>query len=201
MSLKSLAKTLPNGTGKRRETAGIDRPIRTIVYLYDLYMENLTMSSLETLRVKLISGGYNFAAQPLTLTYDPRHGQDMPALVNGGKFLQDLREEVRNRPAPIAQAEARSRARSCHFDMYLWACPSHGETGHHTQSGRCAACQREPSEPTYIGSCVVHGDVPHSAARRLCLGCYNTLGKPRPLATNPTGWYVDRAGKIIQIGC
>lgn len=156
------------------------------------------MTSLETLRIKLTSGGYDFAAQPLTLTYDPRHGQPMPALVNGGKFLQDLRHETNQRPKAVAAIEARNRARSCHFDMYMWECPEHGETGYHTHSGRCAACLRDSKGTTYLDTCLVHGEVAHSTTRRLCLNCYNTLGKPRPLATNPLGWYVDRAGKIVQ---
>lgn len=165
------------------------------------------MSALETIRLKLASNEYTFSDHSLSLIFDPRHNQTMPWSNQARKFLEDIRREDRVKPLPRSHYEARSRAKFSLLSMFAWNCPAHGEAPHHTHSGKCAVCYKESKRPvvrarveatgpTYMHSCQIHGMVEHSTARGLCLRCYNTLGQPRPVSTNPHGYFVNRDGAI-----
>ncbi len=157
------------------------------------------MSAIETIAVKLKTGDYPFQNNPMELKLDPRTGLPSPWVIRSGAFLSDLRAQFAQKPPEANHAMRRDRARHLHFDMYEWTCPEHGETAFHTVSGRCTKCARKaPVDSSYTGHCPIHGEGPFSSARRLCLGCYNTLGKPRPVSTNPAGFYVGRDGKFIE---
>lgn len=160
------------------------------------------MSAIETLKLKLLTGDYTFSDPPLKLV------DGEPYLPNRSMTLQAARS-MQYPPARFKD-EARKRAKGLFYSVFEWQCGEHGLTVHHTATGRCAQCYKESKRRTtparseaqargdavYMAGCLVHGVVEHSTARGLCLSCYNTLGQPRPLATNPAGYYVNREGKI-----
>lgn len=165
------------------------------------------MSAIETLRMKLLTGEYTFKEPPLVLKHDERYGTVMPYLPRKEMFL----DEARRNPRTVAsRSDARSQAKALFYTAFVWECGDHGNTMHHTATGRCALCFRDSKRSvvpareeaqrdgsaTYLHSCIVHGECDHSTARGLCLCCYNSLGQPRPLATNPKGVYVNREGGI-----
>lgn len=166
------------------------------------------MSDLKTIRMKLMTDNMPAYAHPLSLEFDPRHGQRMPYAIRHGKFLSDLREEVASMPKQPSLDKARSWAFVCHYETFWWDCAEHGLTAFFSSTGTCVSCSKKSRQTinparrlatgsTYRDDCPVHGDVEFSKSRGLCLKCYNTLGKPRPASTNPAGWYVDRTGNQI----
>ncbi len=164
------------------------------------------MASLETLKMKFLTGEYSFVSPPLTLKYDPRHGSEMPFAPLKGMLLEDARRAPCE--PPRIERQARELAQSLFFNAYWWTCEHHGPTMFHTASGKCSICYKESKrkvtparaaakvagEATYMDHCAIHLTVAHSTARGLCLSCYNTLGKPRPKSTNPRGWYINLEG-------
>lgn len=168
------------------------------------------MDSLDSIRVKLEAG---FDEPGLVLKFDPSCGHSMPYILEDDRFLEEARKTARSDPATPHIEVARRRAAWLRYDLFLWNCSVHGVTAFRTQTCRCVECSqpgrkarnaarhesRKLGLPAYIDNCTVHGECTFSTARGLCLSCYNTLGQPRPLSTNPLGFYVGQDGNIKEV--
>lgn len=132
--------------------------------------------------------------------------------------IMDLPEDHRTR---VVEAKARKQRK------YYYVCEVHGVSLFSVHTWKCLKCYdiyggkrdnpsqselRPPGRPavnqaradarragatSYDSVCPVHGKGPFSTARGLCLQCYSALGSPRPKATNPVGYYVDRNGEVV----